>query len=129
MKAMILRKVVSPGETNHPLTLVDVPAPVPGRGELLQGAGAIGYRSLSLARLRDGEGLGLTGFGGSEPRCCCRNEIDWQFSPHWGTIPTRHSPTTSDASPGTRQHPTAPAHFCELRRTSHGQTEHSHLRH
>lgn len=28
-------------------------------------AGAIGYRSLRLANLRDGQGLGLTGFGGS----------------------------------------------------------------
>jgi propanol-preferring alcohol dehydrogenase len=28
-------------------------------------AGAIGYRSLRLATLRDGQGLGLTGFGGS----------------------------------------------------------------
>jgi D-arabinose 1-dehydrogenase-like Zn-dependent alcohol dehydrogenase len=111
MKAAVLRKLSNIEANPEPLTLEDLPAPVPEAGQILVRvsacgvchteideiesrtpplravhedfaypipevfsdvqaapllcAGAIGYRSLRLAGLRDGDNLGLTGFGAS----------------------------------------------------------------
>src|SRR5436309_969414 len=66
MKAMILRQLGSLADNPTPLELADLPVPAAladVEAAPLLCAGAIGYRSLMLTSLHDGQNLGLTGFG------------------------------------------------------------------
>jgi propanol-preferring alcohol dehydrogenase len=64
MKAMVLTDLCSLEENTSPLKLMELPDPIAEAASLLC-VGAIGYRSLRLSGLQDGQNIGLTGFGAS----------------------------------------------------------------
>ena len=77
-------------------------------------AGAIGYRALTLTGLRDGELLGLTGFGGSAHLVCSLRDISIHTA---GSTSSRATPRRDGSPPnwertGLAQRPTVRPRRC-----------------